>query len=182
MKKNVKKTLLFILMVAFSSVFLLHTFNDAKADAKLTYSVSPLLSGLPVENDSGYFQLRVMPGTHYDIPLLISNDTNNSINSITYIKGAKTADNGNIIYNKDKFPILSNVISKHIIKNKLGPHSSKIINYSLNTPQKKFKGTQLSGIITRFYTNSNSEGINNSISYINGLSLTEYNIKNDVKK
>lgn len=181
MIKVSKKILVFILILTFSSVFLLHINNVKANDKKSTYSVIPLLSGLPVEKGSSYFQLNVETYMHYNIPLLLNNNSNHSVRTQTIIKGSHTDDNGNISYTEKHSPLLSKVIGEHVMKYTLKPHSSKIVNYKLNIPPNVFKGTQLAGIITHF-NSSNSKGINNSISYVNGISLTEHKMFSDVKK
>ncbi|TPR42845.1 DUF916 domain-containing protein [Apilactobacillus micheneri] len=173
------KANIFVFFVA-SILFFIVSFN-ANASEKYNYSSVPLLSGLPVDTNSSYFKLNVDSYTHYDIPLLITNNTNHYVKTKTYIRGASTTEDGNISYNKINNPVSKQIINKHVIATTLKPHSNKVIKYKLYTNQDEFKGTQLAGIVTLFYKDG-TKGINNNVSYTNGLELTEKRKKLDIHK
>ncbi|WP_157944953.1 WxL protein peptidoglycan domain-containing protein [Apilactobacillus micheneri] len=155
------------------------------AKQKNNVSVRPMLSGLPIIKNSRYFNLSVEPNKHYNISLLVTNNTNKQLFFRSIIKNASTADNGNIVYNNlshNNDMLLSGLIGKNLKFNTLKPFTQKVIRYNFYTKSNLFYGSKLGGVITTFYDVGNKKSIKNEVSYINGISFNEINLESNLQK
>lgn len=175
---------IFILLLC---IFLIYIFNvniNINANAKNDIYVKPILSGLPIMNNSSYFNLKVEPNMHYDICLDVGNNTNKVVFASSLIKNASTSYNGNIIYNnlsKNANMLIHDINGKNLKKYIIKPFTHKIIKYRFYIDKNYIKGSKLGGVITTFDYKNSKKGITNSISYINGIALTEKNIEPNIK-
>ncbi|WP_181399141.1 WxL protein peptidoglycan domain-containing protein [Apilactobacillus micheneri] len=155
------------------------------AKQKNNVSVRPMLSGLPIIKNSRYFNLSVEPNKHYNISLLVTNNTNKQLFFRSIIKNASTADNGNIVYNNlshNNDMLLSGLVGKNLKFNTLKPFTQKVIRYNFYTKSNLFYGSKLGAVITTFYDVGNKKSIKNEVSYINGISLNEINLEPNLQK
>ncbi|USS88063.1 DUF916 and DUF3324 domain-containing protein [Fructilactobacillus hinvesii] len=151
-----------------------------------SFSVTPQLGRLPLQKGAGYFAIRSKAYTNYQLPLLITNDSDRELKVTTHFNNAVTAANGTINYAnsmaqpRGKQSLTNKVIgsrTKHIT---LAPHTNQIVTYQINTGR-QHQGITLGGI-TATAPVTKANGIQNDVTFVTGVSLNGQKNRPNLKK
>ncbi|KRM92259.1 hypothetical protein FC87_GL000386 [Fructilactobacillus florum DSM 22689 = JCM 16035] len=143
--------------------------------AAAPYSVNPLLTKLPIQSKKAYFALNSKDNHTYQLPLLLKNNSNQSLTVTTSLNNAYTADNGVIAYNQPSWQrnnphrLTNKLVGPQQQVTTLAPDESKVVTYQLAT-KKQEPGIVLGGVNVSAPLPSNGK-IENKLEYVVGVSL-----------
>ncbi|MFD1318703.1 DUF916 domain-containing protein [Loigolactobacillus zhaoyuanensis] len=126
----------------------------AAATPATTFSVSPVLTDLPVTNTQSFFNLQVKAGTSYQLPVKLSNTSTTAQQLTVQINNAQTTDSGVIDYSQAAATLLSKsapnlasmVDGSRQQQVTLQPQEQRTVSFTIKTPVTAFAGTVLGGI------------------------------------
>lgn len=119
-----------------------------------TFSVSPVLTDLPVTNTQSFFNLQVKAGTSYQLSVKLSNTSTTAQQLTVQINNAQTTDSGVIDYSQAAATLLSKsapnlasmVDGGRQQQVTLQPQEQRTVSFTIKTPVTAFAGTVLGGI------------------------------------
>ncbi len=118
------------------------------------FNAMPILDDLPTVATQSFFNLQVTPNSTYELPVKLSNVSNETQQLTAQINNAQTGVNGIIDYSQSAAELLdpsaaslaNMVVGGRQQEVALAPGEQKIVKFPIKVPVTAFKGTVLGGI------------------------------------
>lgn len=180
MKKysRVKKTIVFALI----SIIAIAAFSLKAGASSVGFGVVPEIPDNQVNKNLTYFDLKTTPGMQETIKVKITNDSNKSVTLEPVVNTSKTNYNGVIEYQNTKLKSdktlpadIGKIVTPLQKQTTIAANSSQEISFSVNMPDKQFKGQLIGGMVFKDTNQTTRKsGISNQYAYVVGVVLHGY--------
>ncbi|WP_181399123.1 DUF916 domain-containing protein [Apilactobacillus micheneri] len=154
-------------------LFIIVGINVNASDENATFNINPIIPNNQYNKSNTYIDILYTPGSRQNIQFKVSNSNNNK-ETINVEANDATTSNGlvidysnsnNKLVNNPKFSNLLN--GHHSQKIILNAKESKIVTFSLNMPQNRFKGIILGGISAYIDDDNNKTSSGSGVNFSN---------------
>lgn len=173
------------LLIALICLVISETGVTAYAQTPGGFSIRAVIPNNQLDTKQTYFDLRMKPGEEQKLQIVINNSQPVELETEVRLNAASTGRNGLIVYTEPDVRdenlkvAITDVASLETQKVTVPPLGSETVTIELKMPEKPFDGVILGGIAVTGSNTGNgtqaTEGVslNNTITYVIGLKLTE---------
>lgn len=178
-KNTLRQLSILICTIFLNLVFITPAFADVSND--VGYNVQAIIPNNQLDKSQSYFDIRVTPGEHEKIEVMINNTSDekstfsvslnqaytNSQGFIDYIDSDITPDDS-LVYNISDIAVYEEEVT-------VEANSSILFPIELKIPSDEFSGVIMAGIhiVKGIENNTDESGIQNNVGYVIGLNITQ---------